>query len=157
MLKQPQNTHDLDLISKTHLPVLRHFLNTFADPETQAWRQGYKQAQVIWGEARGLAIADATQEFVAALLKSKRAAMSFHDPLDLLQSSKLTADEAAILSLLNFMRDDNAQSARITLLSLTAGRADPAVVQTGLRLALILGLKANWPKTQQQPKLKSIG
>lgn len=157
MLKQPKNTHELDLISKTHLPVLRHFLNAFSDPETQAWRQGYKQAQVIWGEARGLAIADATQAFIAALLKSKPTAVSFHDPLDISQRCKLTADEAAILSLLSLMRSDNAQSARITLLSLTAGRADPAVIQSGLRLVLVLGKKTKWSKYQHQPKLKSVG
>jgi hypothetical protein len=82
-----------DPVSDALLPVFRHFLSAFLSPETQGWRLGFATAVGTWGDARGLAIANAAQNFVAVVLQNRPVSIGFCDPLDLNKRAQTTADE----------------------------------------------------------------
>ena len=121
----------LDTVNKARLPVLRHFLNAFLAPETLGWRVGLATATGTWGEARGLAIANAIQAFVAAVLKCRPVPVCYQDPLDLHARKLLSADEIDLLALISAMRRDRTDQARTLVERLTGGQVRAAVVRFG--------------------------
>ena len=128
----------LDPVNAKLLPVLRHFLNAFLAPETYGWRHGYAAASGTWGQARGLAIADAMQAFLAAVLQNRPVPFIYADPLDLKERQTLLPDEVEFLALITCMRSDRTSQARIIIGRLTGGMVPAAVVRTGLSLASLL-------------------
>ena len=59
----------LDLTSKSILPIIRYFYLSLNEPFSHGWRHGFDCAVGTWGQNRGLAIANATQKFVYDLLR----------------------------------------------------------------------------------------
>ena len=128
----------LNAVNRALLPVVRHFLDALQNPQRTGWRIALESAVEIWGEARGLAIAHRTQQFLSCLMQCRPVPLTYSDPFDMDQRPYLSDDEADILAVLYAMRHDNTPKAREILKSLTGGPLRSAVVQTGLSLAVLL-------------------
>lgn len=131
-------TCDLDPTCRALLPVLRHILTTLDLPASQAWRLAFSSAVHTWGEARGLALAHRTQNFVIALAGSRSAAFDYSDPLDPIERDQLTGDEKGILALLTGLRREQEHIALDALEALTGGRVEASVLRAGVELAQML-------------------
>ena len=117
------------------LPVLRHFLTSFASPELQTWQFAYTTAAERWGDSLGLAAAQALLRVVRALLSARPGGLTFQDPLCLDARDSVTEDERLVLEMLHHMRRDDTPPARDTVEVLTDGRMDPDVIRAGLSFA----------------------
>ncbi|MEX0304226.1 MAG: hypothetical protein AB3N24_17540 [Leisingera sp.] len=117
------------------LPVLRQLLLSFEAPESRAWQQGYSVAAERWGEAIGLPAAHALMKLVRAVLESREGQFNFIDPFDLECRGGVTADEAALLRMLHYMRRDQTPKARDAVADVTCGFMDPHVILAGLGFA----------------------
>lgn len=150
-------THnDLDPIERAILPVLRHFLHAFQEPGSLSWRIGFATAVGTWGEARGLAIANAAQNFVAASLQARGVPIRYADPLDLNQRKELTLDEHAMLGVMTQMRNDNSAAARLQIEALIGSQIRANVIRTGLVLASHFQSQTQ-PRAQvKAPALKAV-
>lgn len=125
----------LDEFERGLLPVLRHFLLSYEQPEGQAWQQAYLIAAERWGEALGLPAALAAMKLVRAVLESRDGVFCFVDPFDLENRDTASADEAALLRMIHHMRRDETSLAREAVADVTLGRMDPHVIRAGLSLA----------------------
>lgn len=150
------NTNQLDAVNKALLPVMRHFLNAFLDPQSLGWRPALAAAAGTWGEARGLAIANAVQTFLSAVLNSRPVPLDYNDPLDLDARFLLTSDEVDLLALIATMRVDKTPQARMIVARLTGGHVEAAVVCTGLSLAAMLDPSGGKPAKVKQPVLQVV-
>lgn len=144
----------LDAVNKALLPVMRHFLNAFLDPETLGWRAALAVAAGTWGEARGLAIAHAVQTFLSAVLNSRPVPLRYSDPLNLEDRQRLTSDEVDLLALIANMRAEKTQQSRIIITRLTGGEVKAVVVRTGLSLARMLDPTGEKPAVSKRPVLR---
>lgn len=117
------------------LCVARHFLNSFADPESQSWQQAYSTAIERWGELKGLTAAHYLHKVLKATLRCRSEGLAFNDPLCLEQRAHITVDELNLLQMLQHMRRDNTPAARDAVDRLTDGSRDAHVIQAGLSLA----------------------
>lgn len=129
------NTLEFDEFECGLLPVARHFLTSFEQPERHLWARAYGAAAERWGETIGLAVAQRLQKVIRAVLDVREGSVSFHDPGDPLARDHATADEVALLSMLRHMRRDEAIPARDAALALAGGRMDPFVIRAGLSFA----------------------
>lgn len=150
---RPDQMAELDPMMKALLPVLRYFQLALSDPPSNGWRHGYEAAVGTWGEGRGLAIAHAVQKFTYDLMRCGIAALHFNDQLDLQTRQMLTPDERKVLSLLTYMRADNAAGARDIIAGLHQGKIDPVFVRHGLELSAMLDAK---PSRTGVPKLRIV-
>lgn len=146
----------LNPVERTVLTVMRHYLNAFITPETQGWRHAMAAATGVWGEARGLAIANAIQEFLSTVLQHRPVPLRYSDPLDLIARGYVTQDEDAVLSLIANMRHDRVALARDMIGHLTDGRIHAQVVRTGLNLANRLDPCADKGPPQKRPHLRIV-
>ena len=154
---QPRPHPDmLDPVSRHLLPVLRYFLSALQSPDGQSWRFAYSAAAEIWGEARGLAVAHRTQNFLSALLKSRPVPLRHADPLCLEARAELTEDECLLMALLTRMRADETAQARDMLAALTGGRIAAAAVRTGLELSAVLDAPSGKRRGRQAPVLRAV-
>jgi len=127
--------HGFDDFEKGLLPVLRYFLMSFETPDSQAWQQAYAVASERWGEAIGLAAAQALMKLLRAVLESRDGQYSFIDSFDLEFRGTVTPDEAALLRMLHHMRRDQTPQAREAVADVTCGQMDPHVIRAGLAFA----------------------
>ncbi|MCG7494161.1 hypothetical protein [Thalassobius sp. Cn5-15] len=116
------------------LPVMRHLLTTFTQPESQAWIRAQTIAVERWGETVGLASCHRMQALLRCL-HDCRDDLSVIDPLDIDQRGRVTVDEETCLWMLHYMRRDNTPKARDAVDRLTHGRMDPHLVREGLKFA----------------------
>lgn len=116
------------------LPVIRHLLTTFANPDSQAWVRAQTIAVERWGETVGLATCHRLQALLRSL-RDCRNDLCVIDPLDIDQRSRVTADEETCLWMLHYMRRDNTPKARDAVERLTNGYMDPHLVREGLKFA----------------------
>lgn len=152
----PDAPPSLSPVDRAVLPVMRHFLDAFSEPETFAWRTGYSIAIQRWGEARGLAIANAVQVFLVSVLSKRPVPLQYNDPLDVEARQTLTQDEADLLVLLEQLRQDSARPARETIAKLTGGHVRASIVQAGLKLSQLLGPDTHVRSSQPRPKLRCV-
>ena len=143
----------LDPMSRALLPVIRYFYLALRVPASHGWRYGFDCAIGIWGQERGLVIANATQKFIYDLLRCRQNALHFCNPLDIDMRDTVAPDEEIVLSLLIFMRKDQTRKARDIISILHQGRIDPVFVRHGLELAAKLDGTATRIKS---PKLKVV-
>lgn len=80
--------------------------------------------------------------------------LHFNDPLDIDKRCALTSDERVVLTLLIYMRRDDAKSARDMISRLHQGQIDPIFVRHGLTLSAILD---GTPSRVRRPKLTVVG
>jgi len=146
----------LDAVNKALLPVMRHFLNAFLDPQTLGWRAALATASGTWGEARGLAIANAVQTFLSAVLNSRPVPLQYSNPLDLDKRTHLTTDEVDLLALISNMRANKTPQSRAIIARLTGGEIKSAVVRSGLTLAGLLDPSGDQPKATKRPRLHAV-
>lgn len=125
----------LDATEEAMLTVLRHFLTSFAKPESQAWIMAFGLAGERWGLSDGARMAQGMLGVLQAVMACRRMPIRFSDPMCPRCREKVTADEAAFLLMLHSMRRDNTQAARLALADLTDGQMDAAVMRAGLSLA----------------------
>ena len=146
----------LDAVNKALLPVIRHFLNAFLDPQTLGWRAALATAAGTWGEARGLAIANAVQAFLSAVLNSRPVPLVYCNPLDLDARTGLTLDEVDLLALIAMMRADKTPQSRESIARLTGGSILSSVVRPGLSLAILLDPSGYKPAAKKRPALRCV-
>lgn len=149
-------TDQLDTVNKALLPVIRHFLNAYLHPDTLGWRTGFAAAIGTWGEARGLAIANAVQVFLSSVLLNRPVPLRYNDPLDVDARQRLTPDEIDLLAMITAMRTDRTQDARRIVQRVTGGEVKAAVVRTGLALSVILDPSEAKPKRVKRPALQVV-
>jgi len=125
----------LDTFERSCLPILRHFCEAHANPNTQAWHRAFILAVECWGETLGLAAAHLLSKYMRAVLKARADGFSFQDPLDIDKRGFVTEDEAHLLTVLHHMRRDQTGSARDAVADLTLGQMDPYVIRAGLTFA----------------------
>lgn len=140
------------------LPVLRHFLTSFASPELQAWQFAYTTAAERWGDSIGLAAAQALLPIIRALLCARPDGLAFQDPLCLDARDSVTEDETLVLEMLHHMRRDDTPMARDTVEVLTHGRMDPDVIRAGLSFARRFPAASAGQRTvANPPSLRVVG
>jgi hypothetical protein len=147
----------LDPVNAALLPVIRHHLAALQGTDPLAWRIATRLASKRWGEARGLALAHRTQEFLSAVLACRPVPLAATDPLDLERRKTLTSDEATLLETVLAMRTDNTPRARTLITQLTAGRVTAAAVKTGLSLADVLDAQPSQIRRPTAPPLRAVG
>ncbi|NKX72185.1 hypothetical protein HGE74_08910 [Rhodobacteraceae bacterium R_SAG1] len=125
----------LDPFEAGMLPVLRHLLTSLQVPESQAWQHAFQIAAERWGASFGLGVAQALVPVVARLHALRGQGVELHDPLDLDQRDRLSADEAALLLVLHHMRRDQTSQARDALADLLMGRMDADLIRAALGFA----------------------
>ncbi|MEJ6392156.1 hypothetical protein V8J82_02750 [Gymnodinialimonas sp. 2305UL16-5] len=148
---------DIDMPSPTEqalLPVMRRFNDAFLRPERFGWRDAYALAAMTWGPSRGLAIAHAVQDFLAALMTSRPVPLRLADPAASIKP--LGPDEQAVLRLLRAMQADEAPAARDEIALLTQGRIEAAVIRTGLELAAKLDPMLPMTPDRDRPALEVV-
>ncbi len=146
----------LDAVSSALLPVVRHFLDAFLRPESFGWSKALPVAVGVWGEGRGLSIANGVQVFLAALLKNRPVPVIYIDPLDIGKRHKLTSDEVDILALVAAMRADKTAQARDIITRLTGGEIPERLVRTGLKLAMQLDPTGQPYARTRAPRLEVV-
>lgn len=122
----------LDEFETGLLSILRHFLTAFTRPETQAWQTAHAVAAERWGEARGPQIAQGLLAVLHAVRGSRRADFHYANPLCVTCRAYATAEEGALMQMLQAMRRDRSDLARVAVLQLTEGTMDPVLIQSGL-------------------------
>ena len=128
----------LDATEQGLLAVVRHFLTSFAQPETQAWIMAYGTATERWGHSDGARLAQGVLAVLQAALRAREGqGLRFGDPLCPGCRGKATPDEAALMTMLHHMRRDETGQARIALADLTQGRMDAGLIRAGLSLAAL--------------------
>ena len=143
----------LDITSKSILPIIRYFYLSLNEPSSHGWRHGFDCAVGTWGQNRGLAIAYATQKFVCDLLRCN-IILTIFDPLDIEIREVVGPDEDIILRLLSYMRNDDTSKARRIISELSQGYIDPVFVRHGFELAATLDGKPQGFKTPQLRMIK---
>jgi hypothetical protein len=152
----PVHLNQLDVVSRALLPVVRHFLNAFMQPDSQGWRLAFASASATWGEARGLSIANGTQTFLSTVLRARPVPLAYCDPLDIDARQHLTLDEGDVLSLLAAMRADETPKAREILARLTGGHIPSRIVSQGLLLAAQLDSDGEVLRSSKRPQLTLV-
>ncbi len=128
----------LDATEQGLLVVVRHFLTSFAKPETQAWIMAFGIASERWGQSDGARMAQGLLAVLQAALQARQGrSFQFSDPLCEGCRHKATADEAALLTMLHHMRRDHTGAARLALADLTLGQMDAGLIRAGLSLAAL--------------------
>lgn len=125
----------LDGFERGLIPVMRHFILSFAEPETQAWQHAFTIATERWGRDQGLVLAHLVFKVIKATLHTRPLGLAFNDPLCVEMRHELTCDERALLRMLHHMRRDETSAARDALSELTGGHPDAHLIQAGLTLA----------------------
>lgn len=131
----PVETLELDDFETGILAVLRHFLTTYAQPDSQGWQTAFKLAAERWGDQRGPQIAMSLLPVLQALRRARRSDFDFANPLCVTCRAYVTGTEAAFLIMLQAMRRNHTNRARHAVLSLTEGTADPVLIQSALVFA----------------------
>ncbi len=126
---------EFDGFERGLLPVMRHFILSFTEPETQAWQHAFTVAIEHWGRNQGLVLAHLVFKIIKATLHTRPMGLAFNDPLCVETRQELTCDECALLRLLHHMRRDETPAARDALNELTGGYPDAHLIQAGLTLA----------------------
>jgi hypothetical protein len=129
------DTLALDDLELGVLSVLRHFLTSFAQPDTQAWTVAFTIATERWGVAEGPRLAQGVLAVLQALMNCRSTGLRFSNPMCEGCRLRATCDEAAFMTMLHCMRRDRTAEARAALAELTFGRMDSTLIQTGLALA----------------------
>jgi hypothetical protein len=132
---EPLEDFGFDALEAGLLPVFRHFMKSFENPEAQAWQSAYLVASEKWGETLGLGLAQSLLKVIKYLRLHRRNGVCFHDPLCLEARKMVTPDEAALISMLHHMRRDQTSDARIAVEELTLGTLDPDIIRSGLSFA----------------------
>ena len=131
-------TLGLDQAEQGMLTVARHFLTSFARPESQAWIMAFGIAGERWGQSDGARLAQGMLRVLQAVTGCRgETPFRFSDPICARCRRQVTADEAALLSMLHHMRRDNTPAARQALAELTGGPMAPQVIRAGLSLAAL--------------------
>lgn len=125
----------LDDLEQGVLAVLRHFLTSFSQPETQAWTTAFSIASERWGVAEGPRLAQGLLAVLQALMTCRDAGIRFSNPMCAGCRLRVTADEASFMTMLHCMRRDRTAEARAALADLTFGRMDSGLIQSSLALA----------------------
>lgn len=125
----------LDDVETGMLAVLRHFLSALAGTAPQGWVTAMEVAAERWGLADGPRIAHGLVEVLQAVRRARRAAFSFANPLCLTCRTFATADEAALMAMLHWMRRDRTGPARDAVAQVAEGRHDAGLIRAGLALA----------------------
>lgn len=131
----PVGTLGLDEFETGLLAVMRHFLTTFAQPETQGWQAAFMIAGQRWGEARGPQIAMGLLSVLQSLRGARRGDFGFANPLCPECRAHATGTEAAFLRMLQAMRRDRADLAREAVLVVSEGTMAPGLIQAALAFA----------------------
>jgi len=139
------------------LPVLRHFLTSFAHPERHGWQLAYTTASERWGDSIGLPAAHSLLGIVRAVLVARPEGLWFQDPLCLNTRESVTMDERAFLDMLRHMRRDATPQARTAVEALTEGRMDPGVIRAGLSFARRFPAARARPAPTDRPHLRVVG
>ncbi len=126
---------EFDGFERGLLPVMRHFILNFTEPETQAWQHAFSVATERWGRDQGLVLAHMVFKVIKATLHIRPSGLAFNDPLCVETRQELTCDECALLRMLHHMRRDETPAARDALNELTGGYPDAHLIQAGLTLA----------------------
>ncbi|MEP4039159.1 hypothetical protein [Pseudophaeobacter sp.] len=126
---------DLDEFEEGLLPVLRHFLQSLAQPESQSWQFAFRVAAERWGESLGLPVAQSLFKLVQFTTKARRVGFDSIDPLSLEDREYVTRDEQAFLQMLHHMRRDETPRAREAVANVTGCTMDPDVIRAGLSFA----------------------
>ena len=145
-----------DPVNHAILPIFRYFLNAFLSPQTQGWRLGFATAVGTWGDARGLAIANAAQNFIAAVLRGRPVPIKYHDPLNLDQRTHTTTDEKELLAIIKHMRNDDTAQARDAISRLTHGQVKANIVREGLVLASHFQATGSLQKLRKPITLRAV-
>jgi len=147
----------LDDFERGVLAVLRHFLMTQAEPETQAWHHAFLISTERWGETVGLAVAHALSKYLTAVLRCRGDCLAFQEPFAQAARDYVTEDEEKMIVVLHFMRRDQTSYARDALAALTRGRMDPCVIRSGLSFSkrFAAGLVSNG-QCGKRPKLHLV-
>ncbi|NVO56332.1 hypothetical protein HW561_11080 [Rhodobacteraceae bacterium B1Z28] len=132
-VKNPQA--EFDDFERGLLPVMRHFILSFAEPETLAWQQAYSIAIERWGQDQGLNLAHLVFKIVKATLHCRPEGLAFNDPLCVDYRLEVTCDERALLKMVHHMRRDETPAARDAVGQITGGYPDAHLIQAGLTLA----------------------
>jgi len=134
----PIETLGLDEMERGLLAVLRHFLNSFSEPESQSWQMGFAIAAERWGETSGPRRAMALLTVVQAMRRARPVAFRHANPLCPSCRGFVTPEEASLMRMLQAMRRDWTAEARELVAEVTCGRLDSTLIRTGLSLATIL-------------------
>jgi hypothetical protein len=126
---------EFDGFERGLLPVMRHFILSFTEPESQAWHHAFSVATERWGRDQGLVLAHLVFKIIKATLHTRPLGLAFKDPLCVETRQELTCDEHALLRMLHYMRRDETPAARDALNDLTGGYPDAHLIHAGLTLA----------------------
>ncbi|MEO1109369.1 MAG: hypothetical protein AAFX90_15755 [Pseudomonadota bacterium] len=132
---RPLVQFEFDDFERGLLPVMRHFIQSFAEPDTQSWQFAYSTAIERWGVDQGLTLAHLVYKIIKATLYSRPYGLAFNDPLCVESRNHFTSDELALMRMLHHMRRDETPAARDAAGLLSGGYPDAHVVQAGLTLA----------------------
>lgn len=146
----------LDPVGRHLLPVLRYFLCALQGDKDNRWRIGYTAAAEVWGESRGLVIAHRAQNFIAALVHSRKERLLHTDPLSFDGCMDLTNDECLLMALLTHIRADEAPQARDILAILTQGHVEAEVVRSALSLCAVLDGMSGYGASCRKPTLSVV-
>jgi hypothetical protein len=148
---------EFDGFERGLLPVMRHFILSLTQPETQAWQHAFSVATERWGRDQGLVLAHLVFKIIKATLHTRPLGLAFNDPLCVETRSELTCDERALLRMLHHMRRDETPAARDALNELTGGYPDAHLIQAGLTLASQFPTNGVRPgQTARRPTLRVV-
>lgn len=135
----PLDRLHLDDRAKGVLAIVRHFLTSFGDPETQSWQMAFATAAERWNDRDGPQTAMRILAVVQAMRRARPSPFRFGNPLCLTCRGWVTPEEADLMGLIQSMRRDRTDVARGHVAALTLGRIDPDLIRCALALAKTLG------------------
>ncbi len=140
----------LDVFETGLLAVMRHFMQSFAQPQGQGWQHALAIAAERWGPEEGPCAAFALLRVVQEMRRARVAEFGFANPLCPACRDHATPEEAALVMMLHHMRRNRTGPARLRLAEVTGGLADARLVEAGLMLA------ARFPAQTPRPALRLV-
>ncbi|MEP2640413.1 hypothetical protein [Roseobacter sp.] len=118
----------LDAVDIVCLDILRFFISTFAEPQSQNWMRGFARAAAAFGPTNGPVVAARLIALLQAVRRGRRSMFMYSNP-DCPGCCKiLTEHERRLICAINGQRHGRPQLARLQLMMLCEGNSTDAVL-----------------------------
>lgn len=129
----------LDADEIASLGILRCFISTFAEPQSQNWMKGFELAGTAFGAQKGPVIAALLLDLLQAIRRSRQSVFMFSNPNCAGCARILTEHERRLISAINTHRRRRPQATHLQLMMLCEGNSTETALETLDQLTSALG------------------
>lgn len=131
----PVSNLGLDDFEVVLLSVVRHFITSFAAPDTQSWTEALRIASDTFGVSEGAKAAVTLLGVVEAMRRSRRSTFQFSDPNCPTCCSVVTPNERHLMRMVHALRRGRVSEAQTDAMLLCEGAQTEAVLRAAFIFA----------------------